>query len=266
MSTVTARTQDAVQVEWERWHAAREADLATDHGWLSLTGFAWLTFEPSPIAGLPGQWWADGERAYLGAVSADGISVDGQLVDGIVTAEVAEGGSLIWAHAGQVHVELLRRDGTLAIRTRDPQAATLRSFTGVPVFEHDLSWRLVGQFTLFPQQRNIQVRTARPDLRQTFAAVGDVRLSRGADTFTLLAARTESGGLRIPFRDGTSGSTTAAWRVVTTEQPQGDGAVTVDFNRAVNLPFAFSPHGTCPAPPEQNSTGVQITAGERAPR
>ena len=36
-------------------------------------------------------------------------------------------------------------------------------------------------------------------------------------------------------------------RAVTTSVSDKEGRVTIDFNRAVNFPFAFSDFGTCPA-------------------
>ena len=39
----------------------------------------------------------------------------------------------------------------------------------------------------------------------------------------------------------------------------------LDFNRAVNLPFAFTDHGTCPAPPANNWLELAVTAGEKRP-
>ena len=44
--------------EWLAWRSARESELAQEHGWLSLTGFAWLPDEATTLPGLPGRWWA----------------------------------------------------------------------------------------------------------------------------------------------------------------------------------------------------------------
>ncbi|WP_050670364.1 hypothetical protein [Luteipulveratus halotolerans] len=70
MSAVTDDIR--AEVEWERWHVQREADLATDYGWLSLTGFSWLADSPSTVGGLPGQWWATDTGAHLRAEPAGG--------------------------------------------------------------------------------------------------------------------------------------------------------------------------------------------------
>ena len=45
----------------------------------------------------------------------------------------------------------------------------------------------------------------------------------------------------------------------------GDATVRLDLNRAVNLPYAFSDFGTCPAPVEGNHVPFAVTAGERRP-
>ncbi len=49
-----------------------------------------------------------------------------------------------------------------------------------------------------------------------------------------------------------------AWRT-------GPDAVTLDFNRAVNLPCAYTEFATCPLPPAGNRLAVAVEAGEKAP-
>jgi len=43
------------------------------------------------------------------------------------------------------------------------------------------------------------------------------------------------------------------------------GAVTLDFNRAVNLPCAYTEFATCPLPPPENRLPVAVEAGEMIP-
>ena len=45
-----------------------------------------------------------------------------------------------------------------------------------------------------------------------------------------------------------------------------DGSVLIDFNRTINLPFAFTAYGTCPAPVPGNRLGLPVTAGEKKVR
>ena len=252
-------------VEWERWHAEREADLATDYGWLSLTGFAWLAAEPTAVDGLPGLWWDDHGTARLRVGTADAVTVDGQVVNGDSTAAVDEGGSVEWVEVGTTHVQLLRRGGRLAVRSRDPQAPTRTGFEGVPTFAYDPAWVVEGRFTRDDEPSLVEVATARADLRQHVRIAGSLAVSIGEDSHTLRVGENADGTLHVLFHDATNGTETALWRSVTTHRPGPDGDVLIDLNRAVNLPYAFTDFGTCPAPPEVNRLPVRVTAGERAP-
>jgi uncharacterized protein (DUF1684 family) len=42
--------------------------------------------------------------------------------------------------------------------------------------------------------------------------------------------------------------------------------VTLDFNKAANLPCSFTDFATCPVAPAQNRLDVAVEAGERLPR
>lgn len=265
---MTAAVQ-TYETEWLEWRAAREQTLATPHGWLSLTSFSWLPDRPTELDGLPGRFSVSNGHAVLQASVDDGyyVRADGDdiPVDGEVRAEVAEAKSLEWLVLGEVVIELALRGGRYAIRTRDPQAPALRQFQGVPTFDLDEKWILPGRFEPFAQPRLIEVATAREDLVQSVVSVGTVTIHLAGTAATLVATAGAGGGLNIAFHDGTNGSTTAPWRALGIAAPDADGRVLLDFNRAVNYPFAFSDYGTCPAPPTGNELPLPIPAGERAP-
>ncbi len=74
------------------------------------------------------------------------------------------------------------------------------------------------------------------------------------------------GTLTILFTDATSGVTTyAANRTLQLAAPADDGTVTLDFNRAANLPCAYTDLATCPLPPAENRLPVPVEAGEKIP-
>jgi uncharacterized protein (DUF1684 family) len=74
------------------------------------------------------------------------------------------------------------------------------------------------------------------------------------------------GSLHVLFTDATSGVTTyPANRSLGVAAPDPDGAVTLDFNRAVNLPCAYTELATCPLPPAGNRLPVAVEAGEKLP-
>ena len=268
-----------LQVAWKRWHISRQRDLAVPHGWLSLTHFQWLDESPAALPGLPGALRVQRrDGALLAAVFvdvSDGLRLAagpqaGESVHGEVTAEVPEAGSLLWLRHREVLVELVLRDGRYAVRVRDPQGPELAAFQGIPAFPVSEAWQVPATFTAFDAPRAVTVDTARDDLRQNVTAVGTVSFPLDGLQHTLTATRGPDDRLYVSFRDLTNGTKTAPWRVVTASVPAGaavpdDGTVIIDFNRAVNLPFAFTEFGTCPAPVPGNDLPLAVTAGELAP-
>lgn len=259
---------------WQAWHTEREQALAVPQGWLSLVGYHWVPAEGG-LPGLPGSFTVTGDGpASFTAVAGDGVTdrSTGTQVDGTVQADVPESGSLIWLEHDGVAWELIRRKGRLAFRVRDPRADALREFTGVPTFDFAADWAVTGTFVAFDQPRQVTVDTALPGLQQHYQAIGAISLQLpGVVGPTELLAYAAGGaangstGLNVLFHDATNGVDTALWRSVGVPAPTETGSVTVDFNRATNMPFAFSDFGTCPQPPAGNLVPAAVTAGERTP-
>jgi uncharacterized protein len=118
--------------QWQEFRRAREAELTQPRGWLTLTGFHWLPETPTELGSLPGRWSTDGEDAFLDASPPDGLTVDGELVNGRSRRTVAETSRAPWAELGDTHIELLRRGGRLAIRMRAGPRPTGRTSRGCP--------------------------------------------------------------------------------------------------------------------------------------
>lgn len=261
---------DGLTAGWTRWHEAREQELRTQHGWLSITAFHWLPDRPATLPGLPGQWHSADGWSHLTATRRDGLEhadgpAAGTPVQGSIAARVDEAGSRFWVRHGARIVELVRRGGRDAIRVRDPKAPERLGFRSVPTFPVDPAWVRTGRFTPLAEPRSVTVETARPDLRQRVTAVGTVEVDIEGTRHRLTATAGPRGRLTLSFTDPTNGRHTAPWRVVTLDLAADDGTVVVDFNRTVNLPFAFTQFGTCPAPVPGNHLPVAINAGERAP-
>jgi uncharacterized protein (DUF1684 family) len=76
----------------------------------------------------------------------------------------------------------------------------------------------------------------------------------------------DEGDLWVLFRDATSGVTTyPALRQLLVERPAPDGTVTIDFNRAHNMPCAYTDFATCPVAPATNTLPFAVVAGEQVP-
>src|SRR5699024_11381510 len=83
-------------------------------------------------------------------------------------------------------------------------------------------------------------------------AAGVVTFETTQGEVSLLATGCPKTGLQLDFHDSTNGKTTPAWRTLDLGVPNQDGSLVIDFNRAVNSPFAFTAFATCPAPIEGN--------------
>lgn len=264
------RTLTDLQTGWDAWHAAREAELATPHGWLSLTSLHWLSPEPSAIDGVPGLWSATPDGVVLTARAADGLVVrsvrEPRPVDGTVNLHPVDGkpGTLV-EHGDRV-IEVARRTDSHVLRVRDPLAVTRSAFTGVPTFPVDERWVLEAVFQPYVEPRTITVGAVVDGLSHFPTAVGDVLFTVDGQQQRLVGLQGKDGGLSLHFRDATSGvSTYAGGRILRVDDPTPEGELTLDLNRVVNLPCAFTEYATCPLPPAGNTLTVAIEAGERLP-
>jgi uncharacterized protein (DUF1684 family) len=251
--------------QWQEWKAARERELASPYGWLALVSLEWLTNEPTEYPGLPGLWWQDSEAAYVDPRGAE-LSHESEPITAVRRFELVNSGLGTRVAAGDLEIEIARRSGYL-IRVHDPKAPVLRAFHGVPSYAPDPAWVLRGRFEPFDEPRPTTVGAVVPGLH-VYSVPGLVRFEHDGAEHTLAAfnGRNGAGSLSILFTDATSGVTTyAANRSLPVAAPEPDGTVTLDFNRAVNLPCAFTDFATCPLPPEGNNLPFAVSAGEQIP-
>ena len=268
--TLEGSTNETEQLaRWQRFRENRNNALAEEHGWLTLTSLQWLTPEPSPVELVPGLWSTSEsvglETAVLTAHAEDGLVFDeeGDPVDGTFSAHLSNEESLNWVRYGTIVVELAMRGGRYAIRTRDSESPTRTEFSGVPVFDFDPEWVLEATWEPYPEPREVPISTANPLVDGIHRSAGEVVFRRNGHEYRLQAEQGKLGDLTITFHDETNGRTTEDWRKVTTARPRPDGSVTLDFNRSINYPSAFTPYGTCPMPVRDNSLDLAVEAGEK---
>ncbi|NUT19129.1 MAG: DUF1684 domain-containing protein [Hamadaea sp.] len=247
------------RAEWERWRERRDRSLRNPQGWLSLTGLHWLGTDPATFDTVPGRWRVVDDTVYLVADLADGLTYLDTPVDGEV--RVPDSGRV---HHGDVQVEVIERGGWWALRVRDPQSPTLTGFTGVPAYAFDPAWVVEGRFERFPEAQEVKIGSVIDGLTHAESAIGVLRFTVGGQDLALTAFDGGDGSLDLLFRDATSGVTTyAASRSLQVPTPDADGRVWIDFNRAYNMPCAFTEYATCPLPPPENTLPVAVTAGEQ---
>ncbi|MEZ2390374.1 DUF1684 domain-containing protein [bacterium RCC_150] len=270
----TVPASDALLERWQRFRASRNAALAADHGWLTLTSFQWLESAPAAVELVPGLWSTDGTTAFLTASADDGLTLveSGAPVVGTISAVLQDEESLMWVQYGgpdgtQVLVELAMRADKYAIRTRDSSSPVLTEFDAVPTYGYNPEWVLEGRFEPYPEPVDVPIGTANPLVDGVHRSVGEIVFHVPGRTHEVrLHAEAEKlGALNVTFHDETNGNTTDEWRKLAVPRPRPDGSVVLDFNRAINYPSAFTPYGTCPMPVPGNSIDVAVEAGEKLP-
>jgi uncharacterized protein (DUF1684 family) len=256
MTTTTGDTSVATfEAAWKQWHDERESYYGDPLGWVSITGLYWLTDEFETVANLPGRWRADAEAVYV-----EGI-------DGVDLLEPAEGAPGIFVAAGDRRIEVIRRTGTVALRVHDPKAPYLAQYRGIPTYAPSELWHVSGTFTPFQQPRTVTTGAVVEGLEHHHTAVGTIDFELAGSPARLIAFGRQDGALQILFTDATSGVTTyPGARSLAVAAPGDDGAVTLDFNRATNLPCSFTDFATCPVAPPENRLAVAVEAGEKNPR
>jgi uncharacterized protein (DUF1684 family) len=241
--------------DWQAFRDRREERLRSPGGYLAITALHWLSATPQRLDGVPGEWWHDAHGATVDLSRGETLAVEGgaALTGGPHRfGPLDEPGLTVTFDGGTA--EVADRDGATIVRPRRADSATLRAYRGTPRYAPDPGWVLPGRFAPYDGP------VADPE------AVGEVVFRRDGTEHRLVARGEDDGSLWILFRDATSGVTTyPANRQVVLAPPAPDGAVTIDFNRAINMPCAYTDFVTCPLPPPANTLPIAVEAGEQMP-
>jgi uncharacterized protein (DUF1684 family) len=259
------------EAETRAWRAARERDLRSDTGWLTVAGLTFLkpgvnvigsspdsdVVLPPAAARIAGRLTRDGARVSLDPEPGAGLTMNGAAIAGAILLSprdrVQAGGGVTF----QLHAS---GDRT-GIRVRDVNSALRRRFRGLRWFPVRASWRIDARFVPYDAPRTITVANVLGDFER-LTIPGDVVFEIGGREVRVQAAQSGT-RLWLIFSDALGGRETYRIRFLHADAPSADGRVTLDFNRAYNPPCAYNPYTTCPVPPPQNRLTVAIRAGER---
>jgi uncharacterized protein (DUF1684 family) len=253
------------EAAWREFRRRRDDSLAASHGVLSQVDLIWIdpAAGPQRAGDVPGRWeiregrlvgtWEDEALHLLAGAPEVELHVEAgrRRVTVLADADVR-----LAAFGQDVQCDVIRRGDRIGLRVLDPAAPRRTGFTGVPTYPFDPAAVLTG--TWRPAPATVEVGSALPWLRQHLPSFGIASLDVDGQQVQMVLTGTSN----LSFTDETSGTTSAEWRVVTA-QLEGD-RITVDLNRAVNFPSAFSAWGTCPRPPAGNHLPLPVTSGERA--
>lgn len=269
------RTANAESLERDvlDWRERRLARLTEPYGYLSLVELEML--EPgehvlgaSPEADItlprgPAVWGrlivGDGGARFdvdpgaIGAVTVDGAALR--------SASLQAGDEPTRIESDAVRVHLVEPGGRLALRVRDPEAATRTGFGGLDYFPVDPRARVVGRWVPHEPGRTVTVANVLGQLNED-PNPGRVEFEFGGTRLSLEAIDSDDDLFYI-LADRTSGRETyGLGRFLYSDWPDAEGRVVLDFNRLYNPPCAFSEFTTCPLPPPGNRLDVAIRAGE----
>jgi len=258
---------DSFVAEWKDWHRQHEARLADPHGFLAITSLHWLTAEPQRFDDAAGAWSTGADGVTVRLESDEALSIDGQAVGGTHRfGVIAERGGInaVW---GDAVLEVAKRGGHDILRPRHPDNPLRVAYRGTPAYAPDPRWVVPGRYVAFDQPRPTTVGAAVEGLEHVYDAPGRIEFALGGYELVLTAFPGHSSGtLLVLFTDATSGTTTyEAVRSLSVDVSGTDGTVSLDFNRASNLPCAYTDLATCPLPPVENRLPVAIEAGEKVP-
>ncbi|WP_308464778.1 DUF1684 domain-containing protein [Rathayibacter soli] len=240
-------------------------------GSLALVNTQWITGEPGvnqPIWGVPGLWapLPTGESGLrLTAAESDGIRVDGVLVDGDVVVrgkDDANPSEIVFSDtvAGFVIAGV---DGSYALRVWDANSEGIQDFGQIDAFDYNPEWVIQGAFTPNPDGVTVGFEHLKDDGKTRELVIpGSITFTQDGVDYDLAAFKAGR-ALQLVFADATSGDTTYSVGRFLFVAPNADGTITLDFNRAVLPPCAFSYAFNCPMPPKQNRFAVPIEAGEK---
>jgi len=262
MTAQAADTNAQYVQEWQEWRAGWEQFLAQPYGWLAATTFSWVEGTPRQYPTLPGLWWQEGRLLYVDPQGQE-MSYDGEAVTGVHGFDLSQAPDDTRFTAGELQIGVTYREQYLLV-TYDPHAPGRTGFHGVPTYEPDPRWVLTARLESHSSPKSVSFDTVGTDA-YTYTSRGVIRFAYAGSEHTLIPTEGPA-GMAVVFADATSGVTTyGACRSLMVPEPGVDGTVVLDFNRALNLPCAFSGMPVCPVAPPENRLPFAIDAGEKMP-
>ena len=263
-STATAPTQDPREL-LAVFRERRELAVAQPQGSLALVTTQWVS-GPEEIWGVPGVWAPrtdGGSGLIVTAVAADGIRVDGVLVDGEAVVrgkDDPEPSAIVFSDT--VTGFVIAGDQGYALRVWDANSEAMQGFGGIDAFDYNPEWVVQAAFTPV-EGLSVGFEHVKDDGRTKDLAVpGEITFTKDGVDYNLAAFKAGR-ALQLVFSDATSGESTYSVGRFLFVAPNPDGTITLDFNRAILPPCAFSYAFNCPMPPRQNRFTVPIEAGEK---
>ncbi|WIE55877.1 DUF1684 domain-containing protein [Curtobacterium sp. MCBD17_003] len=259
MTTADGDRRDGGDPALQALRAERERWVRSPRGPLALVNSQTVTV-PQPVWPVPGTWAPAIGGLSVTATADAGVVVDDVLIDGTVhvagdDAVVASAVRFADGTSGSVAATTAGH----ALRVWDPASPAIARFGHIGVFPVSTAWVRTGVWEPGDREGRGSVTDA---AGAPLPVAGTLRIRIGVEDRALVVVRAGD-RLQLVFQDATSGERSYSMgRFLFLDDPGAAGAITVDFNRAVLPPCAFSYQYACPVPPPENRLPVPVEAGE----
>ena len=150
--------------EYDRWRRRRWEEVAGPEGKASLLAYRQITEPGQEVPEVPGRWTSTGSSGSLTltATRAQGVSADGQAVDGSV--KLTSGAGLSFPGGRRGTIEELA--GAHALAVWDPAAPTRVGLRGIETWPWHPAWNVEADFRPADAERVLEVtRLTSPSVR-----------------------------------------------------------------------------------------------------
>lgn len=249
----------------ETWRQQRRDTLMSKGGWLSLIGRWWL--EPGSVT--------VGSAPDCDIVLSVGPALAGRLElvagegltfrngEGAVEQTIGLDSRFpVMFPVDRFTFEITSMDGSLALRVRDLQSEEPAKLAPIPHYPTDPSWRIRAAWVALEAPGEVELDTV-VGVKTKVGVTHIARFEHDGQAVELLSTYGTPERPQFVFRDITARDETYPPARFVFGEDVSDTQVTLDFNKAINPPCAFTEFAACPLPPAQNILPFAIRAGEK---
>ena len=260
----------------EEWQKDRITNLKSADGWLNLVGLYWLkpgdnkfgtdlgndiVFPRGMAPGVIGTFSLNDGVVSVNIIPGVRVICNGQPVSEMTLQDDMSGNPTV-LELGYLRWFIIKRGDMYGVRVRDLNAPMVRDFKGIETFPINEDWRITAKLSPNNPPKIITVQSVIGTSEHDTVNASLVFSIKGKEY--RLDPLVEGNQFFIIFADETNGEETyGAGRFLYADQPDAEGNVILDFNKAYNPPCTFTEYATCPLPPKQNYLPIKITAGEK---
>jgi uncharacterized protein (DUF1684 family) len=274
LSLILLAAAPSLEAETRAFHEKRIAALTREDGWLTIVALDWLAEGENRAGSAAGNEVPFPKDAppRIGVFTRHGEAITLQAEPGVrvesnraavasTTLSIGPEGESQRFTVGRFFFSVIKRGDRLGVRIKDPDASARKSFHGIPMFPPSTAWRIEARFEPAPAGSTIEVQNVLGQIAP-FPTPGTAVFSIAGKEYRL-TPMLEDEELFFVFGDATNRDATYESGRFLGAAPPKDGKVTLDFNRAINPPCAFTAYATCPLPPRGNKLPLRVEAGEK---